>query len=110
MSRRLPARFWPSSTSDPVYRCHICGSCNVDKLPQDGTPFRLVSSDVQPAEGAAEYLLCGNCSAVQKAVTPQWQAMADGIYANYDINHQSRGAEPMVFDTAKGSEIGRAHV
>jgi|FEC22Drversion2_1045045.scaffolds.fasta_scaffold00309_3 SAM-dependent methyltransferase len=103
MSRRLPVRSSPSSTSDPVNRCHICGSSNVDKLPQDGTPFRLVSSDVQPVDGAAEYLFCGNCSAVQKAVTPQWQAMANRIYANYDINHQSLGAEPMVFDTAKGS-------
>jgi SAM-dependent methyltransferase len=86
-----------------VNRCHICGSSSVDRLPQDGTPFRLVSSDVQPVTGTAEYLLCSNCAAVQKAVTPAWQAMADGIYANYDINHQSRGAEPMVFDTAKGS-------
>lgn len=104
MSRPSPARSSPSSTSDAVNRCHICGSSKVEKLPQDGTPFRLVSSDVQPADGAAEYLLCANCSAVQKAVTPQWQAMTDGIYANYDINHQSLGgAEPMVFDTAKGS-------
>ncbi len=66
-------------------------------------PFRLVSSDVQPVVGTAEYLLCLNCSTVQKAVTAEWQAMADGIYASYDINHQSHGAEPMIFDTAKGS-------
>jgi len=87
-----------------VNTCHICGSSKVDKLPQDGTPFRLVSSDVQPVpSGTAEYLLCGNCLTVQKAVTPAWQAMADEIYKNYDINHQSLGAEPMIFDTAIGS-------
>jgi SAM-dependent methyltransferase len=86
-----------------VIGCHICGSSKVDTLPQDETPFCLVSSDVQPVTGASEYLLCSNCLTVQKAVTPAWQAMADGIYANYDINHQSLGAEPMVFDTAKGS-------
>jgi SAM-dependent methyltransferase len=86
-----------------VNRCHICGSSSVDKLPQAGTPFRLVSSDVQPVTGTAEYLLCSSCSTVQKAVTPSWQAMADHIYASYDINHQSLGAEPMIFDTAKGS-------
>jgi len=103
MSRLLPARSSPSLASDAVNRCHICRSSSVDRLPQDGTPFRLVSSDVQPVTGTAEYLLCSNCETVQKAVTPAWQAMADGIYANYDINHQSRGAEPMVFDTAKGS-------
>lgn len=103
MSRRWRPRSSLSSTSDAVNRCHICGSSNVEKLPQGGTPFCLVSSDAQPAHGSAEYVLCANCLAVQKAVTPQWQAMADGIYAHYDINHQSLGAEPMVFDTAKGS-------
>ena len=51
----------------------------------------------------AEFSLCPNCLAVQKAVTPAWHAMADQIYANYDINHQSQGAEPMIFDSAKGS-------
>ena len=34
--------------------------------------------------------------------TPAWHAMAERIYA-YDINHQSHGAEPMIFDSAKGS-------
>ena len=29
--------------------------------------------------------------------------MADDVYANYDINHQSKGAEPTIFDSAKGS-------
>ncbi len=112
MSRLLPAKSSLSSGSDgpdrsgkgpAVNRCHICGSSNVEELPQDGTPFRLVSSDAQPVAGTAEYLLCGTCSTVQKAVTPAWQAMADGIYANYEINHQSLGAEPTIFDTAKGS-------
>ncbi|MBV8190447.1 MAG: class I SAM-dependent methyltransferase [Alphaproteobacteria bacterium] len=36
-------------------------------------------------------------------VTPVWQAMADQIYAGYDINHQSHGAEPMIFDSVRGS-------
>ena len=70
---------------------------------QKGTPFCLVSSDVQPASGTAEFLICPRCLAVQKTVTPAWQAMADQIYAHYDINHQSRGVEPTVFDSAKGS-------
>ena len=29
--------------------------------------------------------------------------MAEHVYANYDINHQSEGAEPTIFDSAKGS-------
>lgn len=53
--------------------------------------------------GVAEFSLCANCLAVQKAVTPAWHAIAEQIYANYDINHQSQGAEPMIFDSAKGS-------
>ena len=87
----------------PVTACHICGFSKVEELHQDGTPFRLVSSDVQPVSGTAEFSICSNCLAVQKAVTPAWQAMADQIYASYDINHQSHGAEPMIFDSAKGS-------
>jgi len=54
--------------------------------------------------GVAEFSLCANCLAVQKAVTPAWHAIAEQIYANYDINHQSQGAEPMIFDSAKGSQ------
>jgi 2-polyprenyl-3-methyl-5-hydroxy-6-metoxy-1,4-benzoquinol methylase len=62
-----------------------------------------VSSDAQPVSGMAEFSLCANCLAVQKAVTPTWHAMAEQIYARYDINHQSQGAEPMIFDSGKGS-------
>ena len=53
--------------------------------------------------GTAEFSICPNCLAVQKSVTPAWHAMAEQIYAGYDINHQSHGAEPMIFDSAKGS-------
>ncbi|HKH69009.1 MAG TPA: class I SAM-dependent methyltransferase, partial [Reyranella sp.] len=53
--------------------------------------------------GAAEYSLCSHCLTVQKTATPAWQAMAEHVYANYDINHQSEGAEPTIFDSAKGS-------
>lgn len=83
--------------------CHICGFAKAEQLPQTGAPFRLVSSDVQPAAGAAEFSFCPNCLAIQKVVSPAWHAMAQRIYANYNINHQSHGAEPMVFDSAKGS-------
>jgi SAM-dependent methyltransferase len=86
-----------------VTACHICGSAKLEPLIQKGTPFRLVSSDVQPVVGAAEYSLCSHCLTVQKTATPAWQAMAEHVYANYDINHQSQGAEPMIFDSAKGN-------
>ena len=83
--------------------CHICGSPKLEELHQEGTPFRLVSSDVQPVSGTAEFSICSNCLAVQKAVTPAWHAMVERIYARYDINHQSHGAEPMIFNSDKGS-------
>lgn len=83
--------------------CHVCGAPAVEPLQQGGAHFRLVSSDVQPVEGSTEFGFCPACSTVQKAVTPAWRAMTERIYAGYDINHQGRGAEPMVFDTAKGS-------
>jgi 2-polyprenyl-3-methyl-5-hydroxy-6-metoxy-1,4-benzoquinol methylase len=86
-----------------VTACHICGSPKLEPLIQKGTPFRLVSSDVQPVVGAAEFSLCSHCLTVQKTATAAWQAMAERVYANYDINHQSEGAEPMIFDSAKGS-------
>jgi SAM-dependent methyltransferase len=86
-----------------VTTCHICGFAPTEKLIQQEAPFKLVSSDVRPVEGAAEFSLCPRCQTVQKAVTPSWRAMVDRIYAGYDLNHQSLGAEPMIFDTAHGS-------
>jgi 2-polyprenyl-3-methyl-5-hydroxy-6-metoxy-1,4-benzoquinol methylase len=86
-----------------VTACHVCGSPELEQLVQKATPFRLVSSDVQAVIGRAEYSLCSNCLTVQKTATPAWQAMAERIYANYNINHQSQGAEPTIFDSAKGS-------
>lgn len=83
--------------------CHICGCSDLRPFEQRGKPFRLVSSDVRPVDGAAEFYLCRNCLAVQKGVTARWQAMADAIYAGYDINHQSEGVEPTIFDSAKGT-------
>lgn len=83
--------------------CHVCGRPDAERLVQKTKPYRLVSSDVRPAAGATEYLLCSNCLAVQKAITPAWKAMTEVIYATYDINHQSMGVEPTIFDSAKGS-------
>ena len=83
--------------------CHVCGASGLVRLEQKGKPFRLVSSDVQPVEGTADYSICSRCLTVQKMVTPGWHALAEHIYANYDINHQSQGAEPTIFDSAKGS-------
>jgi SAM-dependent methyltransferase len=86
-----------------VTACHVCGFSDVEPLVQKGTPFRLVSSDVQPVSGTTAFSICPQCLVVQKAITPAWRAMAEQIYADYDINHQSHGAEPTIFDTAKGS-------
>ncbi|MFO1084477.1 MAG: class I SAM-dependent methyltransferase [Reyranellaceae bacterium] len=83
--------------------CHVCGAPAVQALDQGSIRFRLVSSDVQPVDGTAEFGFCPACGTVQKAVTSAWRAMTQHIYANYDINHQGRGAEPMIFDSAKGS-------
>lgn len=83
--------------------CHVCGAAAVETLSQGDKRFRLVSSDAQPVEGSAEFGFCPACGTVQKAVTPAWRAMTERIYAQYDINHQGRGAEPMIFDSAKGS-------
>ncbi len=43
-------RSWPFLTADMalVTACYICGSPKLELLIQKGTPFRLVSSDVQP--------------------------------------------------------------
>ena len=80
-----------TSKGSVVTVCHICGSPDTERLRQEGTPFRLVSSDVQPVSGTAELAICNTCQAVQKQITPAWQAMADRIYASYDINQWSAG-------------------
>lgn len=87
----------------PMTACHICGCPRTEALHQMSAPFRLVSSDVRPVSGSAEFAFCSSCLTVQKAVTPAWRAMVEQIYATYDINHQSHGAEPTIFDSAKGN-------
>jgi hypothetical protein len=62
-----------------VTASHICGSPKIEPHVQKGTPFRLVSSDVQPVVGTAEYSLCSNCLAVQKTTPPAWQAMTEHV-------------------------------
>ena len=79
--------------------CHICGSPKLEPLIQKGTPFRLVSSDVQPVVGTAEYSLCSNCLAVQKTATPAWQGMAveEGRACIYELDLASGASRTITF-------------
>src|SRR4029079_1188287 len=83
--------------------CHVCGYDHLEEVSDTGGASPQVSSDVRPVGGRARYLICPRCGCVQKDLTVEWQAAVERIYAGYQINHQSRGHEPTIFDTAKGS-------
>lgn len=61
--------------------------------------LRRVTSDCKPWPAGGQLAWCRSCGLVQAAITPEWQAEADRIYANYTIYHQSGGREQRVFGT-----------
>lgn len=83
--------------------CHVCGYDHLEEISDTGDSSPMVSSDVRPVGGQARYLICPHCGCVQKDLNAEWKAKVERIYAEYQINHQSRGHEPTIFDTGKGN-------
>jgi hypothetical protein len=84
-------------------RCHVCRSLQIERVPAPARVAHLISSDVKPVAGRAAWAVCRQCSTIQKIVDEEWKLMAEGIYADYDINHQAGGEEPRLFNTPFGS-------
>jgi SAM-dependent methyltransferase len=83
--------------------CHVCNSPDLEVVHAPTRPIALVSSDVQTIDARVAWAVCPRCVTLQKIVDRDWQQLADGIYARYDLNHQAAGGEPRLRNTAFGS-------
>lgn len=81
--------------------CHICGATRLSKIPEINR-FVSVSSDIRVVEGHPVLAECQACGVLQKVVDPAWQESVRLVYAGYNINHQSGGADPVIFRSVYG--------
>ena len=89
------------------YTCRICGSAELVEI--DGyTALSRVTSDSKPWPAGGNLCCCTACSAVQKLPTPEWMAEIAEIYGNFELYHQSGGAEQPIFDAAGGTGAPRS--
>ncbi len=86
-----------------MQNCHVCHEAALRLVELPNTVPRLVSSDVRVVPGTVTWAVCDNCGTIQKYVDEDWLRMSADIYDHYDINHQSAGDEPRLFNTAFGS-------
>ncbi len=82
--------------------CHVCGSISLKPIMHDGQ-FALVSSDIRPVTGKLALVVCNECGVLQKVIDPEWLTAVEQIYVSYTINHQSGGADPVLFNSVCGS-------
>lgn len=78
--------------------CHSCGASSL-RFDAHYPSLHRVTSDCKPWPAGGQLAWCTACGLAQAAITPQWRAEADQIYANYTIYHQSGGSEQRVFGT-----------
>lgn len=89
------------------YACRICGSADLEEI--DAYPaLSRVTSDSKPWPAGGNLCCCTSCSAVQKLPTPKWMAEIAEIYGNFQLYHQSGGAEQPIFDAAGGTGAPRS--
>lgn len=81
--------------------CHVCGSTTLLPI-VNGGDFSLISSDIRPAKGKLELVVCNECGVLQKKLDSDWVDAVEQVYASYTINHQSGGADPLLFNSAYG--------
>lgn len=83
----------------PEAQCHLCGSQNVVSFESYGKLPR-VTSDCLAWPPGGSLRACQTCGCIQKSIDAKWQAEIAEIYGNYNIYHQSNGAEQLIFDSA----------
>ena len=78
--------------------CHICGASGLALIPAYQVLSRTTSDcKVWPAGG--QMGVCPRCGCAQAVLDAAWHKDAGAIYGDYQIYHQSAGAEQSVFDS-----------
>ena len=87
--------------------CHVCGAPGLVLIPAYLALSRSTSDcKVWPAGGKMG--VCPQCGCAQAVLDTACQKEADAIYGNYQIYHQSAGAEQSVFDAVSGQPLTRS--
>lgn len=105
-----PVPLWISLVmphSNPMPACHLCHAGVLYPIKGYDTLHR-VSSDCLPVGQDGQLAVCQACGTVQKPIDPTWQATVEKIYSNYQIYHQSKGQEQVVFDQNTGLATSRS--
>lgn len=109
--RQAPSR--PSTDAQPRVlklfpTCHSCGSTDLEPVAGYESMPR-VTSDCRPWKAGGKLAHCRSCDLVQTVVDDLWQEDAEQIYREYQIYHQSNGAEQAVFVPQEGVALSRSH-
>ncbi len=87
--------------------CRICGDSALRELPEYRELAR-VTSDCKPWPAGGRLLACDICGAIQKLADWAWLGEIDRIYGQYEIYHQSGGAEQPIYDATSPSGTPRS--
>jgi SAM-dependent methyltransferase len=82
--------------------CCVCGA-NALRESDAYRGLPRVTSDCKPLPAGGRIAACLACGAVQKIADDRWFQEIETIYGNYEIYHQSAGAEQCVFDSSGGA-------
>lgn len=79
--------------------CRICSAAALEEVP--GYPeLARVTSDSKPFPPGGRLTVCSSCGAMQKIVDDVWLGEIGRIYGEFEIYHQSDGAEQPIYDLA----------
>jgi SAM-dependent methyltransferase len=89
--------------------CQVCGTLCLRQIEGFGLLPRI-TSDCRLYSAGGRLFVCIACGSVQKVPDERWLEEVAGIYANYEVYHQSGGDEQIVFDRVTGKPRRRSDV
>src|SRR5438105_2653903 len=81
------------------HTCRICGATALEEV-LDFAALPRVTSDAKPFPAGGRLTVCRTCGAMQKLADEVWLGEIARIYGEFEIYHQSGGAEQPIYDLA----------
>jgi SAM-dependent methyltransferase len=81
------------------HACRICGAAALEEM-LDFAALSRVTSDSKPFPAGGRLTVCSACGAMQKLADSVWLDEISRIYGEFEIYHQSGGAEQPIYDLA----------
>lgn len=76
--------------------CGVCGGRDLFEF-TEFPELPRVTSDTKPWPAGGRLAICQSCGAAQKILDPTWREEISRIYRDFDLYHQSGGAEQPIF-------------